>query len=62
MMMDKMKISVKADDYLNHSDDYDDDWCEHVPVDLNHAFVPTQKHKSDNLKKTEENIRERFGL
>jgi len=37
------------------------DMEECIPVGINKTFMPTDKFDSSNLKKTEYNIRERFG-
>ena len=56
---------MSSDNYLNNPEEVhelEDMGCDVEAVDLNKNFVPTDKFKSDNLEKTNENIKDNFSL
>lgn len=58
-------VYMRSDKYLNEPDKIKEmeGWgADIIPVDLNNGFVATDKNAEGNLKKTEENLGDRFSL
>ena len=56
---------MQSDKYLNEPEkvkEMEGYGCDIIPVDLNNGFVAVNKSAESNLKKTEENIGDRFSL
>ena len=60
--MGKMKTAIDSDFYFNNPDKVEEmkTYCDPYPVDVQGACVP--ESKNSDLKKTESNIQDRFGL